>query len=101
MQTMTVLIDRAADHRMSRAEFEALRDAADERLRYELLDGELLVTPAPSFVVAPLVPSLTVYRLGDAGYAEVAHVTGDEQVELTEPVTIRLRPSELVQPTRP
>lgn len=67
MSTMTVLTDRSADHRVSREEFEQWRDERDDGLRYELLDGEILVTPSPvtvhqrvsmrlSLLLGPVVP---------------------------------------------
>lgn len=51
MTGMTSLTDRASAHRMDRAEFERWREGIDDRTdrnRYELLKGEVLVTPAPS-----------------------------------------------------
>lgn len=51
MMGMTQLTDRAAPHRMTRAEFETWRDSVDgrsDRNRYELLDGEIVVTPSPT-----------------------------------------------------
>lgn len=68
MTGMTLLTDRAAAHRVGRAEFEEFRDARDDGLRYELLDGEILVTPSPVtvhqravgrllVVLAPVVPA--------------------------------------------
>lgn len=52
MSSMPTLTDRADEHRVSRVQFEAFREERERRgdsSRYELLDGELLVTPAPSF----------------------------------------------------
>lgn len=49
-------------------------------------------------LVAPAVPSLTVYRLGpDGGYLDAAHVERDEVATLTEPVRLGLRPADLVR----
>lgn len=48
MMSMPTLTDRAHEHRVSRAEFEAFRDGRRDHARYELLDGEILVTPSPS-----------------------------------------------------
>lgn len=190
MEGMTLLTDRAQAHRVSRAEFERYRDEREhDGARYELLDGEILVTPAPIplhqravlrlarllplthedhelftapldvvlpvadadsvlqpdlllvrrqditekviegvpllvvevlspttwrrdlgpkrdtyaaagvehyWVVAPTVPSLTVYRLGaDDVYEETMHVEGSQVARITEPVTLELRPSDL------
>lgn len=51
MTGMTLLTDRAFAHRVSREEFEQLRDAREpDGLRYELLHGEVLVTPSPTFL---------------------------------------------------
>lgn len=47
---MPTLTDHAAEHQVSRAEFEALREAQRDGSRYELLAGEVLVTPSPSFL---------------------------------------------------
>ncbi|MCK0111433.1 Uma2 family endonuclease [Ornithinimicrobium sp. F0845] len=47
---MPTLTDRAHEHRVSRAEFEAFREEREKRqdgARYELLDGEILMTPSP------------------------------------------------------
>lgn len=49
MTGMTLLTDHTSAHRVSREEFERLRDREDG-LRYELLAGEVLVTPSPSFL---------------------------------------------------
>lgn len=51
MRGMTSLTDRGAAHRMTRDEFELWREGIDDRVdrnRYELLEGEVLVTPSPS-----------------------------------------------------
>jgi len=45
---MQLLTDRADLYRVGRAEFEAIRDRPLDTDRYELLDGEVLVTPSPS-----------------------------------------------------
>ena len=50
MSSMPTLTDHAEEHRVSRASFEALRDAQRDGSRYELLAGEVLVTPSPSFL---------------------------------------------------
>ncbi|MGO0575109.1 Uma2 family endonuclease [Ornithinimicrobium panacihumi] len=48
MTGMTLLTDRAWSHRVSREEFEAFRDSrSHDGARYELLEGEVLVTPSP------------------------------------------------------
>ncbi|USQ78751.1 Uma2 family endonuclease [Ornithinimicrobium faecis] len=45
---MPMLTDRTTEHRISRDHFERIREAGSELLRFELLDGEVLVTPSPS-----------------------------------------------------
>lgn len=48
--SMPMLTDRAHENRVSRAEFEAFREEREKRAdgaRYELLDGEIVVTPSP------------------------------------------------------
>lgn len=48
MTGMPLLTDRAEAHRVSRAEFETIRAWPPfDTDRYELLDGEVLVTPSP------------------------------------------------------
>ena len=62
MTGMQLLTDRAEAYRVSRAEFETIRDRPLGADRYELLDGEVLVTPSPSpmhqRVVAELIALL-------------------------------------------
>lgn len=53
-----LLTDRAEAFRVSRAEFGELRDRPRDTHRYELLDGEVLVTPAPSPLHQEVVASL-------------------------------------------
>lgn len=50
MSSMPTLTDRAEEHRVSRAEFDVLREEQRGGGRYELLAGEVLVTPSPSFL---------------------------------------------------
>lgn len=47
MASMEMLTDRALGHRVGRDAFEEFRESRDDGFRYELLDGEILVTPAP------------------------------------------------------
>lgn len=190
MAGMQLLTDRAQAHRVSRSEFERLRDGRRDATRYELLDGVVLVTPSPCprhqvvltelivrlrglipvgwsllpgpvdvdvfgdgetvlipdlliadraqltekdhagppvlvvevlspttwhrdlgekmaayahagvrhyWVIAPDVPSVTVYQLGgEGGYDELTHGEGEQQVQITEPVELALRPADLV-----
>lgn len=48
MMSMSTLTGHGRDYRLSRAGFEEFRDGRRDHARYELLDGEVLVTPAPS-----------------------------------------------------
>ena len=51
----------------------------------------------PSYwVVDPAVPSLTVWQLRHDQYVEVAHISGDERVTVTEPFEVTLRASALL-----
>jgi Uma2 family endonuclease len=59
MTGMQLLTDRAEVYRVSRAEFEVIRDRPLDTDRYELLDGEVLVTPSPSPVHQEVVAALT------------------------------------------
>ena len=49
------------------------------------------------WVLAPDVPSITIYQLeGDDEYAEFAHAEGTQPAHVTEPVELTLRPADLV-----
>lgn len=53
MSSMPSLTDHSAEHRVTYAEFELIRARAEGSApghRYELLEGEVLVTPSPSFL---------------------------------------------------
>jgi len=100
--------------RWTRAEVDRL---ADERPgytpRYELVDGELLVTPAPSWrhqriivrLLQLLLPYVTEHKLGEIllGPAELPLVTGElyEPDLFVVPVVNGRRPSTAPGPTRP
>ncbi|SOC53701.1 Endonuclease, Uma2 family (restriction endonuclease fold) [Ornithinimicrobium cerasi] len=58
MTGMQLLTDRADAYRVGRAEFEAIRDRPLGTDRYELLDGEVLLTPSPSPVHQEVVSEL-------------------------------------------
>lgn len=60
MTGMQLLTDRAEVHRVGREEFEAIRDRPVDTDRYELLDGEVLVTPSPSPAHQEVVRALVV-----------------------------------------
>ena len=100
--------------RWTRAEVDRL---ADERPgytpRYELVDGELLVTPAPSWrhqriivrLLQLLLPYVTEHKLGEIllGPAELPLVTGElyEPDLFVVPVVNGRRPTAPPGPTRP
>jgi len=100
--------------RWTRAEVDRL---ADERPgytpRYELVDGELLVTPAPSWrhqriivrLLQLLLPYVTEHKLGEIllGPAELPLVTGElyEPDLFVVPVVNGRRPTTPPGPTRP
>ena len=80
-----------SNRRWTEAEFYAARDAAPHGERWELVDGEVLVTPAPHWshqrVVARLFVLLDAYvrahRLGEAFFA---------------PLDVKLEPGLVLQP---
>ena len=100
--------------RWTRAEVDRL---VDERPgytpRYELVDGELLVTPAPSWrhqriivrLLQLLLPYITEHKLGEIllGPAELPFVTGElyEPDLFVVPLVNGRRPTKPPGPTRP
>jgi Uma2 family endonuclease len=90
-QIVAMPAQRAEGRRWTPEEFYAARDAASASLRYELVDGELLVTPSPvrrhQRIVARLWALLDPYvrreRLGELLFA---------------PFDVRLEPSVILQP---
>lgn len=104
MTGMPLLTDRAATHRVSRAEFEDFRTGRDDGSRYELLDGEILVTPSPVTVhqrvitrllvlLSPTVP--TGYELLPAPYD--VHLDVGEGDTVLQPDLLVARSSDLTQ----
>jgi Uma2 family endonuclease len=82
---------RALHHRWTEDEFYAARDAAPPGERWELVDGEILVTPSPHWMHQRIVVRLTV--LIDA------YVRANALGELfTSPLDVRLEPSLVLQP---
>lgn len=60
---MPTLTDHAAEHRVSRAQFEAFRcerEQNGDRARFELLDGEILMPPSPTGIHQLVVSRLVV-----------------------------------------
>lgn len=50
------------------------------------------------WVVAPAIPSLTVYRLGkDGAYRETTHVEGGQSATVHAPVELTVAPADLVR----
>lgn len=81
MTGMTSLTDHLFAHAVGREEFEALRDGRDDGNRYELLGGEVLVTPAPAPQHQVVSVALTVL---------LAPLAGPHQRLLTAPVDVLL-----------
>lgn len=82
---------RAPHRRWTEAEFYAARDAAPPGERWELVDGELLVTPSPHWTHQRIVTRLTV--LLDA-YVR-PHALGEL---FTSPLDVKLAPGLVLQP---
>ena len=67
------------------------------RVDLTLKRSRLEAAGCPSYwVVDPDEPSATVWQLQDQAYVEVAHVAGQEQVDLRVPYPVTLRPAALV-----
>lgn len=49
------------------------------------------------WLVDPEGPSITTYDLVDSAYAETAHVTGDQTLIVSAPVSLRITPNELLR----
>ena len=82
---------RAADRPWTEEEFYAARDDAPPGERWELVDGEVLVTPAPNWVHQRIIgrlfeliaPYVRAHRLGEA---------------FLSPVDVKLQPGLVLQP---
>ena len=48
------------------------------------------------WIVDPDVPSVTTYELADGTYRQTAHVSGDEILDVRQPVQLRLTPAQLL-----
>lgn len=90
-QIMGMPAQRAPHRRWTEAEFYAGRDAAPLSERWELVDGEVLVTPAPHWMHQRVVVRLTV--LLDA-YVR-AHALGEV---FASPLDVELEPGLVLQP---
>ena len=102
MSSMPTLTDHAHEHRVTRAEFEALRDGTRDGARYELLDGEVLVTPSPSFLHQHAIRRLmALFEM--AIPADLAMVTAPFDVDLPGPGAgeTLLQPDLVIAPLAP
>lgn len=98
---------------------EDMENMPDDEFRYELDDGVLIVSPAPStrlcdrnrkkdvyrgfgipayWIAEPgrNRPELTVFELRSDAYEQTAHVTGDEEHRAAAPFPVTIVPSALV-----
>jgi Uma2 family endonuclease len=82
---------RALDRRWTEEEFYAARDAAPPGERWELVDGEVLVTPSPNWVHQRIIARL--FRLVD-DYIH-AHELGET---FLSPLDVKLEPGLVLQP---
>jgi Uma2 family endonuclease len=88
---MAMPAQRAPDRRWTEEEFYAARDAAPPGERWELVDGQVLVTPAPHWVhqrligrlFEPLAPYVRAHGLGEA---------------FVSPLDVELEPGLVLQP---
>jgi Uma2 family endonuclease len=88
----------------TRADLDAM---PDDGHRYEVVDGVLVVSPAPrarhQLVLGELYlrlrqtyePELIAWELRDGAYVEVARVRGDEEYAAGQPYAVTVRPSDL------
>lgn len=69
----------------------------EDGLQYELLDGLLLVTPAP-VLMHQRAPSVLALDLVDGQYAVSAEGGGDKVVRVERPFPLELSPAALMRP---
>lgn len=101
MMSMPTLTDHAHEHRVSRAEFEAFREGRHDHARYELLDGEILVTPSPSVLHQHVVRRLMAL-LESTPLSDMAILTAPLDLDLDVPGTgTLLQPDLFVAPFSP
>lgn len=82
---------RALDRRWTEEEFYAARDAAPPGERWELVDGEVLVTPSPSWVHQRIVGRLLVLLDAYIRAQKVGEV-------FASPLDVKLQPGLVLQP---
>ena len=90
-QIMVMAAQRTAQRRWTEDEFYRARDAAPQGERWELVDGDVLVTPSPHWTHQRIVVRLTI--LLDA-YVR-AYTLGEV---LTSPLDVKLEPGLVLQP---
>lgn len=90
-QIMVMAAQRTAPRRWTEDEFYRARDAAPQGERWELVDGDVLVTPSPHWTHQRIVVRLTI--LLDA-YVQ-AYTLGEV---LTSPLDVKLEPGLVLQP---
>ncbi|MEP6730310.1 MAG: Uma2 family endonuclease [bacterium] len=88
---MRMVVEKSVARRWTEAEFNVERDAAPAGERWELVDGEVLVTPSPHWrhqqIILPLASRLREYvRVQRAGTVFVA------------PLDVKLEPGMVTQP---
>jgi hypothetical protein len=76
--------------------FDDLLDTPHDGRRWEIIDGSLHVSPAPT-VRHQLVANKLLAMLND-GYREVAVARAGEEAPVTTPFQVTIRPSDLVRP---
>lgn len=82
---------RAPDRRWTEEEFYAARDAAPFGERWELVDGEVLVTPSPNWVHQRIVLRLTILLDAYVRAQGIGEVFGS-------PLDVKLEPGLVLQP---
>ena len=88
---MAMPAQRAPHRRWSEAEFYAARDAAPPGERWELVDGEVLVTPSPHWTHQRIVTRLTVLLDGYVRAQGLGEV-------FASPLDVKLEPGLVLQP---